>query len=116
MLGCLDVTDAVLQVPQEKPLNLNLRGKEFLVKRNFPGQKVGAKSWFDFFTEYFTEELNYKFSAECPRLGRHEKSIILTHVDDLIFTDGSQYINEIVLPKVQDTSDTRERWTMDSAR
>ena len=26
MLGCLDVKDAFLQVPQEKPLKVNLRG------------------------------------------------------------------------------------------
>ena len=44
MLGCLDVKDAFLQV-QEKPLKVNLRGEEFLVKRNLPGQRVGAKAW-----------------------------------------------------------------------
>ena len=48
MLGCLDVKDAFLQVPQEKPLKVNLRGEEFLGKRNLPGQRVGAKAWFDF--------------------------------------------------------------------
>ena len=63
-----------------------IRGEEFLVKRNLPGQRVGAKAWFDFFTEYLTDELNYKFSPLCPRLGRNEKSIILSHEGDLIFT------------------------------
>ena len=85
-LGCLDVKDAFLQVPHEKPLKVNLRGEEFLAKRNLPGQRVGAKAWFDFFIEYLTEEFNYKFSAECPCLGRNEKGIILTHVDDVIST------------------------------
>ena len=42
-LGCLDVKDAFLQVPQEKPLKVILRGAEFLVKRNQPGQRVGRK-------------------------------------------------------------------------
>ena len=68
--------------------------------------RVGAKAWFDFFTEYLTEELNYKFSAECPCLGRNEKSIILIHVDDLILTGDSKYINEIFLPKIQGKFDT----------
>ena len=45
MLGCLDAKGAYLQVPQEKPLKVNLRGEEFLVKRNPPGQRVGAKAW-----------------------------------------------------------------------
>ena len=56
--------------------------------------------------EYLTEELNYKFSAECPRRGKSEKSIILIHVDDLILTGRSKYINEIFLPKIQDRFDT----------
>ena len=76
MLGCLDVKDVFLQVPQEKPLKVSLRGREFLAKRNLSGQRVGAKAWFDIFTEYLAEELNYKFSAECPCLGRNEKRII----------------------------------------
>ena len=97
MLGCLDVKDAFWQVPQEKPLKVNLRGE--LVKRNLPGQRVAAKAWLDFFTGYFTEEPNYKFSAECPCLGRNEKSIFLIHVDDLIFTGCSKY------RKVQDRFD-----------
>ena len=48
VLGCLDVKDAFLQVPQERPLKVILRGEEFLVKRNLPRQRVGAKAWFDF--------------------------------------------------------------------
>ena len=48
ILGCLDVKDAFLQVQQEKPLKVDLRGEEPLVKRNLPGQRVGAKAWFDF--------------------------------------------------------------------
>ena len=71
--------DAFPQVPQEKPLKVFLRGEEFLVKRNLPGQR--AKAWFHFFTKYLAEELNYKFSAERPRLGRNEKGIILIYVD-----------------------------------
>ena len=50
---------------------------------------------------HLTEEPNCRFSAECPRLGRHEKSIISIHVDDLIFTGEAKYINEIFLPKTQ---------------
>ena len=99
MLGCLDVKDAFLQVPPEKPLKMNLRGDDFLVNRNLPGQRVGAKAWFGFSTGHLTEEFNYKFSAECPRLGRDEKDIILIHVDDLVFTGCSKYIKEICFSK-----------------
>ena len=49
VLGCPDVKEAFLQVPQEKPSKVNLR-EEFLAKRDLPGQRVGAKAWLDFFT------------------------------------------------------------------
>ena len=87
-----------------------LGGEEFLTKRNLPGQRVGAKAWFDFFTEDLTEDLteepSFKFSAECPCLGRNEKSIILIHVGDLTFTGDPKYINEIFLPTIQGKFDT----------
>ena len=76
------------------------------MKGNLTGQRVGAKAWFDFFTEYLTEEVNYQFSAECPRLGRNEKSTIWIHVDDLIFAADSKYTNEIFLPKIPGNFDT----------
>ena len=51
-------------------------------------------------------QLLYKFSAECPCLGRNEKGIGLIHVDGLIFTGDSEYINEIFPPKIQGKFDT----------
>ena len=67
-----------------------LERRRILGDDKFTRQRVCAKEWVDFFTEYPTEELNYKFSAECPCLRRNEKSIILIHVDDLIFTGCSK--------------------------
>ena len=32
-------------VPQDKPVKIKV-GKEFLVERNLPGQRMGAKSWY----------------------------------------------------------------------
>ena len=76
-----------------------------MVKRIYQDKRVGAKAWFDIFTEYLTKELNYKFSAERPRLGRNEEGTSLTHAGDLIFTGDSKY-NKIFLPKIQDRFDT----------
>ena len=39
-------------------------------------------------------------------LGVHAESFILIHVDDLILTGDSKYINEIFLPKIQGKFDT----------
>ena len=86
-----------------------------MVKRSLPGQRVGAKAWVDFFTEYLAEELNYSGfrvdGAICKGwFGR--TPIILIHVDDLIFTGDSKYTNEIrriheiFPPKIQDRFDT----------
>ena len=54
------------------------------------------------FTGYFTEEPNYKFSAECPCLGRSEMSIILIHVDDLVFTGDSKYASVSKIERMGD--------------
>ena len=52
--------DAFLQVPQEKPWKVNLGGEEFLVKRNLPGERVGAKALYDFFTGYLRVSTPWK--------------------------------------------------------
>ena len=82
MSQMLDYLD--LQILQEKPVNMNLKGKEFLMKRNLPGQRIGIKPWFDLFAGYLSEEFIYKFNDKYPCLGRNEKNIILIHMDDLI--------------------------------
>ena len=45
-LACLDVKDAFLMVPQDKPVKIKVGQEEFLVERNWPGQRVGAKNWY----------------------------------------------------------------------
>jgi hypothetical protein len=47
-LACLDVKDAFLMVPQDKPVKIQVGQEEFLVKRNLPGQRMGAKNWYLF--------------------------------------------------------------------
>ena len=47
-LACLDVKDAFLTVPQDKPVKIKVGKEEFLVERNLPGQRMGAKKWYLF--------------------------------------------------------------------
>ena len=47
-LACLDVKDAFLMVPQDKPVKIKVGKEEFLVERNLPGQRMGAKKWYLF--------------------------------------------------------------------
>ena len=49
VMGCLDVKDAFLQVPQEEIVGVSLHGKELVIKRNLPGQYLGAKAWYWYF-------------------------------------------------------------------
>ena len=52
MLGTMDIKDAFLQVPQEEPLRLKMPGGDFIVLKNLPGQRIGAKAWFDYFSTF----------------------------------------------------------------
>ena len=52
MLGTMDIKDAFLQVPQEEPLRLKMLGGDFIVLKNLPGQRIGAKAWFDYFSTF----------------------------------------------------------------
>ena len=45
-LGTVDVKDAFLMVDQPSPMLVTLLGKAYTVKRNLPGQRLGAKSWY----------------------------------------------------------------------
>lgn len=47
IVGSLDVKDAFLQVPQERPLQISTNIGKYKVLRNLPGQRVGAKAWFE---------------------------------------------------------------------
>ena len=71
VLGCLDVKDAFPQVPQEKPLKVNPGGEEIFVNEMYLDKELEQKQGLTVSTEYLAEELNnYKFSAECPCLGK----------------------------------------------
>ena len=47
LLGNLDVKDALLQVRQEVPTQVTTNTGHFEVLRNLPGQRIGAKTWFE---------------------------------------------------------------------
>ena len=63
-LCTMDIKDAFLQVPQEEPLRLRMPGGDYIALKNLPGQRIGAKAWFDYFSAFLAEELGYE---ACPR-------------------------------------------------
>ena len=70
-LGSMDVKDAFLQVPQEEPTQVRTARGHYEVKRNLPGQRLGAKAWFDYFTDWLKKR-GFQFSDINPCLGERK--------------------------------------------
>ena len=91
VLGCLDVKDAFLQVEQEKPILVHIQGCPYVIKRNLPGQRLGAKQWYQHLRSYLTTMFNYEWCSEQPCMARNENSVILIHVDDILYVGRKTY-------------------------
>ena len=52
VMGCLDVKDAFLQVQQPNPILVSLQNQPFVILRNLPGQRMGARQWFQHLREH----------------------------------------------------------------
>jgi hypothetical protein len=46
VMASIDVRDAFLQVEQSQPMLVHLQNEPFVINRNLPGQRLGAKQWF----------------------------------------------------------------------
>ena len=101
-LASLDIKDAFLQVPQDRVIGVELYGAEYLVLRNLPGQRLGAKAWYWHFRNYVSEVLKCCWCAEQPCIGKcivdgvHNTFII--HVDDLLFAGSHDFWVNRFLP------------------
>ena len=101
-LAALDRKDAFLQVPQEKLVGVSLYSQQYIIKRNLPGQRLGAKSWYWFFRNYVSEVLQCEWSVEQPCLARcicnGIHNCFMIHVDDLLFAGSSEFWSKTFLP------------------
>ena len=100
VLGALDIKDAFLQVPQERPLQITTNTGYYKVLKNIPGQRIGAKAWYEFLRTYLEEELNFAFDVVNPCLGKKgtdsELICVLVHVDDVMFTGRQKAVDAFV--------------------
>eukprot|EP00435_Cladocopium_sp_Y103_P065127 s2538_g27.t1 len=95
-IGALDIKDAFLQVEQEVRVQVTTKVGKFRVDRNLPGQRIGAKAWFDFLTEYL-KTCDFEFSKENPCLGRRDDgTYLLIHVDDIMFCGMTVGVKKLV--------------------
>ena len=72
-LAALDIKDAFLQVPQENLVEVSLYNQKYIIKRNLPGQRLGAKAWYWFFRDYATNALQCEWSVETTMSGALHK-------------------------------------------
>ena len=98
VIGALDVKDAFLQVPQERPLRIITTMGEYKVLRNLPGQRIGAKAWYEHLRSYLIEQQGFEFDIINPCLGKkgagEDLVTILIHVDDVMFTGRERPVSE----------------------
>lgn len=80
-------------------------GRDFIVLKNLPGQRIGAKPWFDHLARSWLEELRFEACRLNPCLLRSKKAVLLVHVDDIMVKGESKYILEGFVPKVRSRFD-----------
>ena len=100
VLGSLDVKDAFLQMDQEVPTQVTTPTGHFKVLKNLPGQRIGAKAWFDHLTGWMSER-GFQFCPENPCLGRSPSMCVLIHVDDIMFVGEKEYVQKDFIPSTR---------------
>eukprot|EP00435_Cladocopium_sp_Y103_P064564 s72_g26.t1 len=98
VLSTLDVKDACLMVPQPEPLKIKVGSESFIVLKNLPGQRQGARSWYQFLRSFLDQTLGVEWCPEQPCLCRGTDFCLLTHVDDIMYTGSRRFWNETFLP------------------
>ena len=95
----MDVKDAFLMVPQPRPVKIKVNGEDYIVERNLPGQRLGARLWHLHLRKFMETQLNCTFCVEQPCLAKCDGGIFLIHVDDLMFVGDSVVWKEKILKK-----------------
>ena len=98
VLGSLDVKDAFLQVDQREPLRLKMSSGDFIVMKNSPGQRAGAKDWFDHISKFLCTKAEMTQCCLNPCLMRSPDIAVLVHVDDVMLLGKRKYVENVFLP------------------
>ena len=102
VLGCLDVKDAFLQVAQQEPILVTIHGEEYVIQRNLPGQRLGARAWYECLRDFLSKELEFEFCNEQPCLARNKSCTIIIHVDDIMFVGSKTYWQDVFLKRMSE--------------
>eukprot|EP00435_Cladocopium_sp_Y103_P024601 s2953_g6.t1 len=98
LLASMDIGDAFSQVDQEHPVKCELQGCQYVILKNLPGQRLGAKSWYLYFRNFLQQKFNFEFCDVQPCLGRTKDGVVLIHVDDILYTGSADFFEKELLP------------------
>ena len=98
ILSALDVKDAFLMVPQPEVLKIKVGDESYIVLRNLPGQRQGARSWYQFLRSVLDKTFNVEWCPEQPCLCRGVEFCLLTHVDDIMYAGSRKFWHEVFSP------------------
>ena len=96
VIGSLDISDAFLMVPQERPMS-------YLIAKCLPGQRAGARRWYDHVVQVLTEGAGMEVSDECPTLLRDKRGrgCLLMHVDDMTFSGTEHWVEDVLIANLK---------------
>ena len=101
IMGAFDISDAYLQVDLPTPKKIRIIDRpdaNYIIHRCLPGQRDGARRWYDHFSSFVRAGLGREICAEVPSLLKlpDDKGFLLVHVDDVLFAIDEQYLNNVV--------------------
>ncbi|CAE7292356.1 unnamed protein product [Symbiodinium sp. CCMP2592] len=106
----LDIKDAFLCVPQERPMLAKIPGfpKRMRFLKMLPGQRDGTARWHSFIMEYIREKHQLSVCAECPSLyklkdAKDRSNPGVIHVDDLCLVGYVRWILQQLVPSLEST-------------
>ena len=83
-------------------VEVQLHGTSYVVLRNLPGQRLGARAWYWFFRNFATDAFKCSWSDIQPCIGKCAEGVFMVHVDDLLFTGNAKYWRDVFLPTMQE--------------
>ncbi|CAE7270738.1 unnamed protein product [Symbiodinium sp. CCMP2592] len=106
----LDIKDAFLCVPQERPMLAKIPGfpKRMRFLKMLPGQRDGTARWHSFIMDYIRERHPLSVCAECPSLyklkdAKDRSNPGVIHVDDLCLVGYVKWILQQLVPSLEST-------------
>ena len=97
VLGSMDIGDAYLNVKQECPRPIKMidssNDQQFIIARCLPGQRDGARRWYDHCSKVLIEEFQAVACLEQPSIFRlRDHGALLLHVDDVLFALDEEFV------------------------